>query len=290
MKFSTIAPELLELGYSPIPVVPGEKRPAIRAWSQYCTYPPFSHEITYWSMRYPDHSTGLTCGAASQIWALDIDANDHADAARIEQMADQFIGSTPLVRVGRHPRSLRVYKSVEPVKSVKGGLLDVLGAGRQFVAFGLHNQTRRPYEWLDESPLNYEATALPTINLEALRALLSALKEEFGTTGHQTDKSSVSRSMSLSGPSDLSEQRRGHRGQSRYKVLAKQLEAARPGRFHDTMVSVVAALSVLNMRPENIHRFFQHHFAAPTDGEYAEVWQQIDPAIKGAQKYAQRKH
>ena|GEM_PF-4341880 len=290
MKFSTLAPELRELGYSSIPVVPGAKKPAIRSWSQYCERIPFSHEIAYWSMRYPDYSTGLTCGAASRIWALDIDADDHEDAARIEQMADQYIGASPLVRVGRRPRSLRVYQSAEPVKSVKGGLLDVLGAGRQFVAFGLHSQTRRPYEWLDESPLNYEATALPTITLEALGAFLRAIKEEFGTTGHQNGKSPVSSSMSFSGPSDLSDQRRGHRGQSRYKVLAKQLQDAGPGRFHDTMVSVVAALSVMRMGPENIQKFIDHHFSAPKDGEYGEVWQQIKPAIRGAQKYGSKRH
>ena len=136
----------------------------------------------------------------------------------------------------------------------------------------------------------FEATALPTIKEEALRALLNALKEEFGTTGHQKGKPPVSGSMFLSGPSDLSEERKGHRGQSRFKVLAKQLQGAEPGRFHDTMVSVVAALTVMNMRPENIHQFFRHHFAAPTNGEYAEVWQQIDPAIKGAKKYARQKH
>ena len=284
MKYQKAAPELRELGWSPIPVVPGHKRPAIKSWSHYCAELPFEHEVISMSINYPDHSIGLCCGAASGIWALDLDADDALDAARIGTLADKFLGTTPLVRVGRPPRSLRVYRSDTIVKSDKGQSLDVLGAGRQFVAFGIHEKTGLPYEWIDESPLNFEAKALPTTTEEALRAFMDALKGELGTTHRQEGKSSQQRPVYNCGVSDLAAQRRGKRGQSRYQVLRNQLKAAQPGQLHNTMVSVVADLVIMKLSPDDIHNFFQRNFAAPKNGEYAEVWRQIDPAIRGAQK------
>jgi len=245
----------------------------------------------FWSIKYPDHSVGFACGGASQIWALDIDADRAEDASRIEQITDHFIGSTPLVRIGKKPRSLRVYRSLEPVKSTKGELLDVLGAGRQFVGLGTHQKTGQPYQWLDESPLNYEASALPTTTNEALTALLSALKEEFGTAHHLTGKSSQQGSVLSYDINHLQTARKGKSSAQRFKVLATQLREAVPGELHTRMVSVVASLHRLKMRRNNIHQFFNHHFAAPRTGEYAEVWEQIDQAITGAEKnYGPQRH
>tara|TARA_R110001583_G_scaffold2164_11_gene15819 strand:+ start:1850 stop:2725 length:876 start_codon:yes stop_codon:yes gene_type:complete len=284
MKFSNVAPELLELGWSPIPVIPKTKRPAIKTWSEYCNRLPFEHETVFWSIKYPDYSVGFACGKASNIWALDIDADDRDQATRMEAITDEIIGPTPLVRIGRSPRSLRVYQSLEPVKSVKGESLDVLGGGRQFVAFGLHAVTSRPYEWIDESPLNYEAAALPTVNPKDLAGLLSALKKEFGPMVPPEAKPSQWRSKPSLDTNDLSAPRRGLKGEQRYEVLREQLRMSKPGCFHDTMVSVIWDLVYMKMSTVNIHRFFDHHFSAPRTGEYAEVWSQINTAIYGAKQ------
>jgi hypothetical protein len=62
------------------------------------------------------------------------------------------LGDTPLVRYGRRPRAMLVYRMATPFRSRRVGPLDAMGSGRQFVAFGIHPITGQPYEWEGASP------------------------------------------------------------------------------------------------------------------------------------------
>jgi hypothetical protein len=62
------------------------------------------------------------------------------------------LGETPLVRYGRKPRMMMVYRMATPFRSRRVGPLDAMGSGRQFVAFGIHPVTGQPYEWETVSP------------------------------------------------------------------------------------------------------------------------------------------
>jgi predicted component of type VI protein secretion system len=82
----------------------------------------------------------------------------------------------------------------------------------------------------------------------------------------------------------LKEERMGFRGMKLRAVLRKQLRESRPGALHNTMVSVVSVMASRGSSDETIRAFVDRHFAAPTIGPYAAVWNQVDEAIATAIK------
>ena len=60
---------------------------------------------------------------------------------------------------------------------LKGAQVEALGRGQQFVAFGVHADTGKPYHWpLGESPLDVAIEDLPRIGEQACRELLAEIK------------------------------------------------------------------------------------------------------------------
>jgi Primase C terminal 2 (PriCT-2)/Protein of unknown function (DUF3987) len=55
---------------------------------------------------------------------------------------------------------------------MKAHLIEVLGLGQQFVAFADHPDTKRPYEWPQESPADLPADSLPPVGESMIRAFL----------------------------------------------------------------------------------------------------------------------
>ena len=55
---------------------------------------------------------------------------------------------------------------------MKAHPIEVLGLGQQFVAFADHPDTRRPYEWPQESPADLPAESLPLVDEAMIRAFL----------------------------------------------------------------------------------------------------------------------
>src|SRR4051812_19870027 len=92
---------------------------------------------------------GIACGA---VVAPDIDVYEAALADAIEALAVEMLGSTSLRRVGQEPKRLLLYRAAGgPIRKaqtpelLKGDLkakVEVLGQGQQFVAFGIHPDTK----------------------------------------------------------------------------------------------------------------------------------------------------
>ena len=80
--FRIFAEALLDAGYSPLPVIPGRKKPALRAWSNFCVEPMPRSRIKDYGARWPRASLGLALGYAGVI-ALDVDTGDAAQLAAI---------------------------------------------------------------------------------------------------------------------------------------------------------------------------------------------------------------
>ena len=86
--------------------------------------------------------------------AVDIDCTDAALALELKRLALHMLGPAP-VRVGRPPKQLLLYRTAEPfgrmrlwmAKDGVNHLVEVLGAGQQFVALGTHPATGEPYRW-----------------------------------------------------------------------------------------------------------------------------------------------
>jgi len=104
-------------------------------------------------------NTGLLTGEMS---GLDIDVTIQDVVDQIVGRIEQTLGPTPLRRVGNAPKILLCYRAVEPFTKLSTpryrmpdgseGHFEILGAGQQVVAFGLHPVTWQPYRWLDCSP------------------------------------------------------------------------------------------------------------------------------------------
>lgn len=118
--------------------------------------------------------------------AVDTDVLVPDLAAAIDRMVVAALGEGP-ERIGRAPKRLRVYRVEELFPKVatrayrfsgddpagKGHRVEVLADGQQFVAFGTHPGTGRPYFWPDASPLDTERADLPEITPELARQVVA---------------------------------------------------------------------------------------------------------------------
>lgn len=126
-----------------------------------------------WAKRWPNAGTGGACG---RLVAIDIDRLDDAAAKDAERQARAMLGDTPLVRIGRAPKRVLLYRAAgEPFTSFKAGDCEVLALGRQVVLVHLHPDTGQPYVWPEESPLDVPLSALPAVKEEAARRWLDAV-------------------------------------------------------------------------------------------------------------------
>ena len=170
---------LVDNGYPVIPIWPGTKKPGLfrggewrdyPAWTRHGGRPTTLNEVEIWST-WPDTAIGL---AGGRVVGIDIDVLDAELAHRLERLARDHLGDTPLLRIGRAPKRLLVYRADEPFSGPKRSPLEVLAAGRQFVAFAVHPDTGRPYDWPEESPLTVALEDLPSVTEAGVQAWLAA--------------------------------------------------------------------------------------------------------------------
>lgn len=176
---------LLNNGFEPIPIVAAEKRPLIDRWSsgditvdrivELSRTPLYNHE----GRALPDHlSTGLRTG---HLAAVDIDLHDRVHAEAIRIMVEDFLGPTPLWRVGSKGYMLSYWNpgttiGKTQIRADGKTLVEVFGQGNQYVAFGVHPTTKRPYEWVNGyDPLTLRLDQLPTVTAQQLRELHALL-------------------------------------------------------------------------------------------------------------------
>lgn len=160
--YQQIAPNLLAMGYAPIPILPGTKRPAVEGW----TTAPGEGDVALWARECPDGGVGLICGA---IVGIDIDVLDERLSADLERLTRDRLGDTPLVRIGMAPKRLLVYRVAMPFRGWKRHPLEVLAAGQQFVALAVHPDTGQPYQWPDASPVGVPPGDLPVVTEDMVR-------------------------------------------------------------------------------------------------------------------------
>lgn len=161
--YAQIAPDLLKNGYGPIPLEPGTKHPAVYDW----TKTPTASDVAKWALECPDGGTGLIGGA---IVGIDIDVVEQPGlAADLERLTRNRLGETPLLRIGKAPKRVLVYRADVPFRGWKRHPLEVLALGQQFVAFGTHPDTGKPYYWPDQSPLDVPLADLPVVTEDMVR-------------------------------------------------------------------------------------------------------------------------
>lgn len=173
--FQQKAVSLVENGYRVIPIAVGQKRPSMDAWQRYEATP---ERI---SGRWPENGNiGIL---TAHTPAIDIDTTDQALAIEMEQFVADMIGDAP-VRVGRAPKRLMVFRTDAPFSKRSSGFfldlegnahqLEILGDGQQFVAYGIHPDTQKPYRWVSlETPSDLSVQDLPELTVRGADAVIA---------------------------------------------------------------------------------------------------------------------
>lgn len=185
--FGRIALELELRGFEPLPIsLPhpsdkdlGKKPPSSLArWSDPAPV----------ASRLPGYARCGTGILTATTPAVDVDVHHAELADAIDRMVVELMGDAP-VRFGRAPKRLRVYRTAEPFAKMatagyrlpgdepgaKAHKIEVLAAGQQFVAYGVHPDTGRGYAWPFDSPLDLERADLPLLSAEdAARVIAEA--------------------------------------------------------------------------------------------------------------------
>lgn len=156
---------LVGRGYTIIPIVPFDadhgsagKAPALRDWRDVRADRAL---VRQWAKTKPKSGIGINTTFNP---AVDIDTLDEEAAEYMISYIEENFGFAP-IRIGRPPKALMVFKASEPFTKVKSSqwidpeaplnskgkpvlqAVEILADGEQFVAYGIHPGTKKPYFW-----------------------------------------------------------------------------------------------------------------------------------------------
>ncbi len=171
---------LVTNGYSVVPIKPRDKAPGayyndewvnFAHWSEYCDRQPTDAELERWTS-WPDGGIGIPCG---RVVALDMDVPNPELAAHMRQYISETFGDDVLTRIGAAPKALFLFRTEDlqnPQKYRRStayrtadgakNAIEVLGHGKQFVAFGVHPDGHA-YAWEGLTPLDMDVDELPKL-------------------------------------------------------------------------------------------------------------------------------
>jgi hypothetical protein len=188
--FADHAAQLVALGYRPIPLEPQSKSTNLPGWTRY-EFKPTDIQ------RFQRHGVGLL---TEWMPTCDVDVRKAELAEALQSLALEMLGPAP-VRVGATPKRALIYRCTEPFCKLrtrsfrlstdapddKPHLVEFLGKGQQVVAYAIHPDTGRPYEWVSGSdPLTRNFSDLIEVTeaqvREYLRAAEALIDEDPETT------------------------------------------------------------------------------------------------------------
>lgn len=166
---------LVKQGYTIIPIVPHNadhgsagKAPALYNWREVRADLDL---VRQWAKRKPDSGIGIN---TTYNPAVDIDTLDEEAAEHMISYIEEHFGFAP-IRIGRPPKALMLFKASEAFTKVKScqwvdpdaelnskgkpvlQATEILADGEQFVAFGIHPVTKKPYYWRGvDSPMTMD--------------------------------------------------------------------------------------------------------------------------------------
>lgn len=190
---------LYQSGFTPVPTK--NKVALYPNWSKMDVTP---DEIDVWATKPHLLDTGIRCG---EVIAIDWDISD---ADLLNSMLDALIedgviDESLFVRIGKAPRELWVYRTVDKVGKMTTGFfqvptageddkphqVEILGTGCQFAAYGMRD-SETWYTWPELALHEHEYNDLPVITLEQITALRDAAIEFFKFYGlHQISNGST---------------------------------------------------------------------------------------------------
>lgn len=186
--FSDTAPRYWAAGLPVIPLMMGEKRPAINAWQKYADEFPSEEDRQIWLDYYADNNMGLPLGPCANLVAIDIDVL----APEIQAIIEKVIPKSPWVRVGRKG-SVRVFRynghRTVRIRHADGSMIvEILSKGSQIaMPPSIHPDTQLPYtancELID---VLKDLPELPRNIEDQLRGVLEAAGVKLSSRGSAT--------------------------------------------------------------------------------------------------------
>lgn len=161
-RFDEVAIDLIRNGYDIIPVEPGQKGPFIKGW------PSIRYDETM-AQSFIDEGNGYQgVGIISgSVVGLDIDVTHQSVVDEITAE----LGDIKTLRIGRPPKALYVLLAEHDLSKRRSKVyvdldgntqaIELLGRGQQFVAYGIHSSTKKPYNWPYEDLTEVHRDDLP---------------------------------------------------------------------------------------------------------------------------------
>lgn len=280
--FGSLAPKLRDMGWkSLIPIKAGEKSPAISGWQTYNVTSPSDDRLEMWMRLNAECGIGLAFGPDAVIGLdLDFTAPDKAQEAR--RIMDTTLGTTPLIRVGRAPKLLALYKVADGLR-VDGrafGGFEIYSRSGQCLLYGIHPVTGQPYTWPEESPEEVSPEDLPEVTQEELRRFLDQmgpLREDTvihrGATVTSTGRAAAWLALFAKLPTP----------QQMIDAGCAGIISVGQGARHFTMQAVVTALVTRGIMPDEFQRAVEEaYFSTLNAGEIRQRRHAVAKAIRWA--------
>ena len=172
-RYATFAPKLADLGYDTTPV--NGKKPILTGWSQ---RPDTAKDFAL----HGDAGIGVLCGGEHNLVAIDVDVVNPFLSNAVKALIEDTLGASPR-RVGKQPKFLMMFRCTEPMTKRKTGTYEIEGAdcqvevlaeGQQFVASGIHPDTKQKYFWPDDTIMDFPIEDLGTVTPDELQDFLHA--------------------------------------------------------------------------------------------------------------------
>lgn len=162
--------DILSNGYEVVPITPGTKFPNFNTW---LSLPRITHKrVDRWLSN--GHARDGVGVRAANTPMVDIDCRWKPLVAIIVAEAEDKIGIAPR-RIGAAPKVGLIYRTDTPFKKVQSkaftdpngekAQLEILSEGRQWVAYHVHPDTKKPYTWPDA---NYNLLDTPASELQEI--------------------------------------------------------------------------------------------------------------------------
>ena len=159
------------------------------SWGPYQERHATPEEVALWCKQAATSNVACALGAASgHTFAVDIDCLDEAVSLRVQALAFEHLGHTPLIRVGRAPKAALFYRYDELGSprsrsvSFEGHpdcALEILGAGRAITLHGLHHVTGRWFTWPEMNPMTSPPEVAPEVGSLQVDRFLETVRKEF---------------------------------------------------------------------------------------------------------------
>lgn len=167
-------------GFECVPIKAGTKRPDVHGWQSMVLGDSIYSE---WEKTKPGHGVGLRLGKG--LFAIDIDVLDAVCVDSICDDLDMMFGVSDFRRTGLAPKTAFLFRCDSELRKKVATLVDsvgamhkieILGAGQQIVAYGVHPDTGLEYQWNGKQPLNDDLSEVIELSESDVMDFLNGLK------------------------------------------------------------------------------------------------------------------